>query len=350
MDVKKLRIIFCMTAFLVVSLIAAVLISVNTQTQQFEHETLQGVLTDKPDYVVYLGGTTEIKLSAVPETAPLSCLVVVPGLSVETTVKDGTIEVTGTAVGFTDVTIWDGSGIFIKIPVWVIGKPVPPGSGLPNYYSDKITIVNNFNPIDKDYVPDLVSPPPEIPKKFASLQAEPDTMMAFEALYNAAFEATGQKLILQSGYRSYQTQADLFNRRVNDLISSGMSREAAKQAVAKTTQPPGKSEHQLGVSMDMGHTTAQEQAFDKTKLGKWVHENAHEYGFILRYPKDKVDITGIDYEPWHFRYVGIGHAEYIFESKICLEEYVNLQKEAEQAAEEYSSQVSAEEYLKLTGR
>ncbi len=92
---------------------------------------------------------------------------------------------------------------------------------------------------------------------------------------------------------------------------------------------PGASEHQAGLSVDIVTLRHQvlNDAFADTKAGKWLAEHAHEYGFILRYPKDKEEITGINYEPWHFRYVGKEAAEQIYELGCCLEEYVMLQNQ-----------------------
>jgi D-alanyl-D-alanine carboxypeptidase len=109
----------------------------------------------------------------------------------------------------------------------------------------------------------------------------------------------------------------------------GYSYEKACAITEETLAVPGASEHQAGLSVDIVTLRHQvlNDAFADTKAGKWLAEHAHEYGFILRYPKDKEEITGINYEPWHFRYVGKEAAEQIYELGCCLEEYVMLQNQ-----------------------
>lgn len=135
----------------------------------------------------------------------------------------------------------------------------------------------------------------------------------------AAAEQEGYILYGASGYRSYNVQKILFNKSV---ASKGSIAEANKFNAL-----PGQSEHQLGLAMDF---TLEElnyklnQSFGDTEEGLWLKENCYKYGFIIRYPKDKEEITGYSYEPWHCRYVGKEIAEYIYENNLTLEEYYNL--------------------------
>lgn len=140
----------------------------------------------------------------------------------------------------------------------------------------------------------------------------------------AAAEKAGVPLQMVSPYRSIQKQDRLFTESVNYYMGQGYSEsEAIKKANVSRTFT-GTSEHNTGFGFDIlekGNWTLTE-GFDKTAQFKWLMENAENYGFILRYQKDKTDITGIMYEPWHFRYVGTQHAKEINSKNMCLEEYI----------------------------
>jgi D-alanyl-D-alanine carboxypeptidase len=134
-------------------------------------------------------------------------------------------------------------------------------------------------------------------------------------------------LVLVSGYRSYQYQKMLYTKKVKKMLLEGMRKEDACYQAAQIIAPPGCSEHQLGLAIDV---TTQEMAqledplttdFEKTIQAKWLQNHAKEYGFILRYPQEKTAITHITYEPWHYRYVGINHAKKMGKLNLCLEEY-----------------------------
>lgn len=134
------------------------------------------------------------------------------------------------------------------------------------------------------------------------------------------YEAYGvTDIMVTSAYRSYNTQVSLFNRE----IEIRGSEEAAAQWVAR----PGYSEHQTGLAFDLDlNQTTSSGGIDYTGTGiyKWINEHCQNYGFVVRYADDKQDITGIVYEPWHFRYVGIPHATYMVDNNLCLEEYIEL--------------------------
>ncbi|MCL2568101.1 MAG: D-alanyl-D-alanine carboxypeptidase family protein [Oscillospiraceae bacterium] len=129
----------------------------------------------------------------------------------------------------------------------------------------------------------------------------------------------GATIWAQSGYRPYTTQRNLFANRVNTYTARGYSREQAEQNTAHWIAAPGTSEHQSGLAVDFNCIT---MAFEQTLAFQWLLENAHRYGFILRYPPGTTHITGVSYEPWHFRYVGIEHATRIWEYSVTLEEYI----------------------------
>ena len=107
---------------------------------------------------------------------------------------------------------------------------------------------------------------------------------------------------VQSSYRDVKYQEDIFNKKVDKYIEQGKTREEAEKLTLKTINKPGTSEHNLGLAVDFNYV---DYSFDTTKGFEWLKENAENYGFILRYPKEKKDITKIDYEPWHWRYVGV---------------------------------------------
>jgi len=150
---------------------------------------------------------------------------------------------------------------------------------------------------------------------------------AYNSMISAA-KKDGVSLVIISGFRTYQGQTTLFNNKVNKYLNQGYSREKAKELAAQYVAPPGTSEHLTGLAVDLispdwySYNSDLNSNFENTKQFKWLYENCAEYGFVLRYPKDKVDITGYSYEPWHYRYVGEKAAKEIMSKKICLEEYV----------------------------
>ena len=132
-----------------------------------------------------------------------------------------------------------------------------------------------------------------------------------------AARAEGLRVYLSSGYRDYATQNYLYQRKVGQYGA-----EVAKTIVA----PPGTSEHQTGLACDITdqYYEFKDASLENTALYQWMSEHCQEYGFIVRFPKGKEDITGIIYEPWHFRYVGVDAATYIMENDLCLEEFLQL--------------------------
>lgn len=127
-----------------------------------------------------------------------------------------------------------------------------------------------------------------------------------------------------SSYRTQQKQEYLFNNEVKECIANGTSRKNAKEEAAKWVAVPGTSEHQTGLALDIVATSYQilDKKQETTAEQKWLIKNSYKYGFILRYPSDKSEITGIGYEPWHYRYVGKEAAKEIYDKGVCLEEYL----------------------------
>lgn len=150
-----------------------------------------------------------------------------------------------------------------------------------------------------------------------------------------AAQADGIDLMLVSAYRSISYQEQIFNQNVQNLMMQGETQESATQIVKQTSTEPGFSEHHTGLSIDIvDHDWSQNytgvllnQGYADTKGGQWLATHAREYGFILRYPKDRQSITEITFEPWHYRYVGVEHSTYIEENQLTLEEYLERLKE-----------------------
>lgn len=124
--------------------------------------------------------------------------------------------------------------------------------------------------------------------------------------------------IVREGYRTADEQQRILDDKVMAFIREGYSKSRAKRLAEKWVAIPGTSEHQLGIAVDIN---ADKEKSSNEEVYEWLAENAYKYGFILRYPQDKEDITGTAYEPWHYRYVGEEAAEEIFNRQICLEEY-----------------------------
>lgn len=191
-------------------------------------------------------------------------------------------------------------------------KYFSPPAGEADQYS---VLINASHPLEpQDYIPpDLTDLADTRQDGRAVQQLRLYPAMALEAFLIEARANGFSGITVTSAYRSYDQQAQLF---AAETASAG-SEEAAAVSVAR----PGQSEHQSGLGVDMHNYSAANQDFGATPDGMWLAENAHHFGFILRYPKDKTEITGIKYEPWHFRYVGRRAAAVIYEKNLCLEEY-----------------------------
>ncbi|OMP65685.1 M15 family metallopeptidase [Domibacillus epiphyticus] len=189
-----------------------------------------------------------------------------------------------------------------------------------------MVLVNKEFALPSDYSPpDLVRP--NVMYSFGDQDIEKsymrkDAAAALEKLFAGA-KQDGLFLFAVSGYRSYERQ--------EEILAAGAAANGEEKAL-ESIAPPGMSEHQSGLAMDISSESNSfelNQEFELTEEGKWLKEHAHEYGFILRYPKGKEDITRYIYEPWHFRYVGKETAAVIAENDWTLEEYFDKVKPAE---------------------
>ncbi|WP_163100888.1 M15 family metallopeptidase [Peribacillus alkalitolerans] len=187
-----------------------------------------------------------------------------------------------------------------------------------------VALVNKEYSLTENYIPtDLVKP--NVPFSFGEEKLEKSLMreeaaQALEALFLGA-KVNGIELFAVSGYRSYERQAIILD---NEISKVGEAK--AIEAVAF----PGQSEHQTGLAMDISSKSVNlelTQDFKNVAEGNWLANNAHLYGFILRYPEGKETVTRYKFEPWHFRYVGQDVAKVIYEKKLTLEEYFKLVKQ-----------------------
>lgn len=196
---------------------------------------------------------------------------------------------------------------------WVGGKHIdtvveqpegplsPSGKSYSYYDTVKPTYINGVLLVNKDYA---------LPRDYGNGENEV-AYQALTKLQQGAWQA-GYSMPLMSGFRSFETQEELYN----DYVAvDGVEKADTYSAW------PGHSEHQTGLAFDVGWVDLQ---FANTGAGQWLARHAHEYGFIIRYPKDKESVTGYQYEPWHIRYLGVDLATKVYESGLCLEEYLGV--------------------------
>lgn len=178
-----------------------------------------------------------------------------------------------------------------------------------------LAIINTKYPLPDSYAPTLSNA-----INGSNIQLDSRVSERYGEMYAAA-KLSGCVLTPYSGYHSYSLQETTYNRKVNFYVNQGISAEEANQKASAQVLPAGCSEHNAGLAMDIVSASSD---FINTKEYKWLCENAHNYGFILRYPEDKTAITGMNFEPWHWRYVGTQAAKEMKEKNQCLEEYLGL--------------------------
>ena len=188
----------------------------------------------------------------------------------------------------------------------------PIGEYVSSEQSQQLQLVNLFNVLPADFDPEITTL--NGGKEFAAIAAD-----ALDEMIDACNAECGDgKLWAQSTYRSYTKQVKLYNDEVNKWKNKGMSDSEAKAKAATVVAVPGTSEHNTGLACDFNTIT---ESFADTKMYDWLIEHCAEYGFIERFPRDKQDITGITWEPWHYRYVCVEVAQTIMQNGWCLEEY-----------------------------
>ncbi len=200
-----------------------------------------------------------------------------------------------------------------------VEQQVPLASTMTDYSfsSDdwQIVLINKQHPIPEDYEVSLGT-------INGSMRCDERIISPLLEMMRAASK-DGANLIICSPYRDMDRQTMLFTNKVDRYMNGGMSYMEAYNLASQAVTVPGSSEHQIGLAIDIicdGYSSLDE-GFADTKAGKWLAENSYKYGFILRYPLGKEDITSIEFEPWHFRYVGVDAATVMYENGMCLEEF-----------------------------
>lgn len=165
---------------------------------------------------------------------------------------------------------------------------------IPDNWDIELTELSNGEKVDSRIYPDL------------------------QDMFDAA-RANGLALFVREGYRTQEEQQEIMDEKIMSYMQEGYSKKEARNLAEKYVAKPDTSEHQLGLSIDINADTTK---CSSESVYKWLDENAYKYGFIKRYPSDKVEITGINNEPWHYRYVGKDAANEMKERGMCLEEYL----------------------------
>ena len=173
-----------------------------------------------------------------------------------------------------------------------------------------LIIVNRWNELPEDYSVELT--------ELSNGQKVDSRIYPYlQEMFDAA-RAEGIYPVVREGYRTAEEQQEILDDKIQTYINQGYSQSRAERTAKEWVALPGTSEHQLGIAVDIN---ADKSKCSNEDVYAWLAENAYKYGFILRYPPGKQEITGTSYEPWHYRYVGIEAAYEINERGICLEEY-----------------------------
>ena len=198
------------------------------------------------------------------------------------------------------------------VPGGVVGKTPEPDPE--DWY---LRLVNGEHPLPEDFqVPELTK---LINGQAIDSRAYPDLQRMMDDCRAAGLQPT-----ICSSYRTWEKQSELFERKVQSCLDQAGSREEAERQAALWVARPGTSEHQAGLAVDIVDKSYQllDEGQEETEVQKWLMEHCAEYGFILRYPTEKSALTGVGYEPWHYRYVGEIAAGEIMAQGLCLEEYL----------------------------
>jgi D-alanyl-D-alanine carboxypeptidase len=266
---------------------------------------------------------TTVPVTTVPDT--ITPVTTVPDTTTpDTTVPDTTVPDTTVP----DTTVPDTTIPDTTAPETTVPTPPKPTYDLDAWY---LTLVNPWNKLSLDYIATI-----EL-SKVNGKQVDVRMVEPLKQMLNDCYEAnktvsdgcTGKPLVC-SGFRTQEYQEGLFNNKINKIkkANPGISDEEAYRLASKEVAIPGTSEHQLGLAVDIVCcNTHYNLDMQKTKIRQlWLIDNCHKYGFILRFPADKTDVTGIIYEPWHYRYVGVEVATEIMSRGICFEEWLAEQK------------------------
>jgi D-alanyl-D-alanine carboxypeptidase len=195
----------------------------------------------------------------------------------------------------------------------------------------ELLLVNRWNAVPEDYsVDELVT----LDNGYqVDARIYPDLQEMFDAM-----RADGVYPVVASGYRTNQRQVEIMEEKIQGYVDEGYTVEDAVQEAELWVAVPGTSEHETGLAVDINADGIHSAGYE---VYNWLAENAWEYGFILRYPEDKEDITATDYEPWHYRYVGRDYSKLIYESGLCLEEYLGNTDQSDPITYTYSGAADA---------
>lgn len=196
-------------------------------------------------------------------------------------------------------------------------------SNIGGFLSNNLLLVNKSNTLRSDYIPSgLVYGKPAKGKASVGLRLDSEAMENLNSMLEAAYGEGISGMVITSAFRTFDKQTSLFNNKTN-LLSRKMNRRTAMEEASKVVALPGSSEHQTGLAADIcSESVGLIRNYGDTAQGKWMEDNSWRFGFIVRYPMEKTDITRIIYEPWHVRYLGGGHSELVKSKDMCLEEYV----------------------------
>ena len=201
----------------------------------------------------------------------------------------------------------------------IVLKPAAVSFTEPKLGDWNMILVNAINPLAEDYALNLTS-------YNEYYQVDARILEPLNAMMKAAAN-DGVSIYPCSAYRTRERSAYLYEQQVQKFLNQGYSDEDAKVLASHWVAPPGTSEHHTGLALDFvsNESTELNKSFADTKAAKWLLENAESYGFILRYPEGKEDITGIVFEPWHYRFVGVETAAYIMQKGLTFEEYLGAE-------------------------
>ena len=183
--------------------------------------------------------------------------------------------------------------------------------------------------INGDHLLNREAPAPELTEVSGGHQVDSRIADALEEMLSGA-RVAGLSPLICSSYRTWDKQEALYENKVRSCLSQGMDQAQAEQEAARWVARPGTSEHQAGLAVDIVDISYQllDEAQEDTPVQQWLMAHCADYGFILRYPTDKSALTGVAYEPWHYRYVGAEAARAIMDRGLCLEEYLSAIKSA----------------------
>lgn len=183
--------------------------------------------------------------------------------------------------------------------------------------SDLLVLVNKDHPLSEDY---------DVKMKTLDHSDKVAAEVIIQDLQDMLADGTGEGLrfCIASAYRSAERQQEILDQDIKKLTDKGMTEEEAYIQATRTVMPAGYSEHETGLAVDIVALSNQllDDSQENTPETQWLHDNCDQYGFILRYPKEKTEITGIDYESWHYRYVGKEAAAYMKKHDLTFEEYL----------------------------